>query len=73
MIATVALQMINFHALIENLFLEIYFLIHIVHAYIKNKMSSSNVITNGLAIRGATAREESSRITVENWLKGLGY
>ena len=39
---------------------------------IKNKMSSSNVITNGLAIRGATAREESSRSTVENWLKGLG-
>ena len=43
------------------------------YAYIKNKMSSSNVITNGLAIRGATAREESSRSTVENWLKGLGY
>ena len=43
------------------------------YAYIKNKMSSSNVNTNGLAIRGATAREESSRSTVENWLKGLGY
>ena len=42
------------------------------YAYIKNKMSSSNVNTNGLAIRGATAREESSRSTVENWLKGLG-
>ena len=42
------------------------------YAYIKNKMSSSNVNTNGLAIRGATAREESSRSTVENWLRGLG-
>ena len=42
------------------------------YAYIKNKMSSSNVNTNGLAIRGATAREESSKSTVENWLKGLG-
>ena len=42
------------------------------YAYIKNKMSSSNVNTNGLALRGATAREESSRSTVENWLSGLG-
>ena len=42
------------------------------YATIKNKMSSSNVNTNGLSIRGATAREESSRSTVENWLKGLG-
>ncbi len=42
------------------------------YAYIKNKMSSSNVNTNGLAIRGATAREESSRSTVENWIRGLG-
>lgn len=42
------------------------------YAYIKNKMSSSNVNTNGLAIRGAAAREESSKSTVENWLKGLG-
>ena len=42
------------------------------YANIKNKMSSSNVNTNGLALRGATAREESSRSTVENWLKGLG-
>ena len=40
---------------------------------IKNKMSSSNVNTNGLAIRGATARQENSRSTVQNWLKGLGY
>ena len=42
------------------------------YANIKNKMSSSNVNTNGLSIRGATAREESSRSTVVNWLKGLG-
>ena len=39
---------------------------------IKNKMTSANVDTNGLAIRGAEARKESSRNTVENWLKGLG-
>lgn len=42
------------------------------YANIKNKMSSSNVNTNGLSIKGATAREESSRSTVVNWLKGLG-
>ena len=41
-------------------------------ASIKNKMTSSNVNTNGLSIRGAIAREESSKSTVENWLKGLG-
>lgn len=40
---------------------------------IKNKMLSSNVNTNGLAIRGATVRQESSRSTVQNWLEGLGY
>lgn len=39
---------------------------------IKNKMKTSTVNTNGLAIQGKTARQESSRITVENWLKGLG-
>ena len=39
---------------------------------IKNKMKSANVNTNGLAIRGTEARKESSRSTVENWLKGLG-
>ena len=42
------------------------------YATIKNKMTSSNVNTNGLSIRGAIAREESSKSTVENWLKGLG-
>ena len=40
---------------------------------IKNKMPSSTVNTNGLALRGQDARKESSRSTVENWLKGLGY
>ncbi len=40
---------------------------------IKSKMKSSNVNTNGLAIQGKTARQESSRSTVQNWLKGLGY
>ena len=40
---------------------------------IKNKMKSANVNTNGLAIRGTEARKESSRSTVEKWLKGLGY
>ena len=39
---------------------------------IKNKMKSANVDTNGLAIIGTNARKESSRSTVENWLKGLG-
>lgn len=40
---------------------------------LKSKMSSSHVNTDGLAIRGTEARKESSRSTVENWLKGLGY
>lgn len=39
---------------------------------IQNKMTSASVNTNGLAIRGVDARKESSRSTVENWLKGLG-
>lgn len=40
---------------------------------LKTKMSKSEVNTNGLAIQGKVARQESSRSTVENWLKGLGY
>ncbi|WP_314720384.1 flavodoxin [Parvimonas micra] len=40
---------------------------------IKSKMTSSDVNTNGLAIQGKTARQESSRSTVEKWLKELGY
>ena len=40
---------------------------------LKSKMSSSTVNTNGLAIRGKQAREESSRSTVESWLKELGF
>ena len=42
------------------------------YSSIKKKLSSANVNTDGLAIRGADAREETSRSTVENWLKGLG-
>ena len=42
------------------------------YSSIKNKLSTANVNTNGLAITGKTAREESSRSTVESWLKGLG-
>jgi flavodoxin len=38
---------------------------------IKNKLSNSNVITNGLAIRGANVR--SSKSEVESWLKELGF
>ncbi len=41
--------------------------------YLKNKMDESNVNTNGLAIQGKIARQESSRSTVESWLKELGY
>ena len=40
---------------------------------IRGKMSSSTVNTNGLAIQGKTARQESSRSTVESWLKELGF
>ena len=40
---------------------------------LKSKMSSSTVNTNGLAIRGKQAREESSRSTVESWLKELDF
>ena len=42
-------------------------------SYLKSKMSSSDVNTNGLAIRGTDAREESSRSTVDGWLKELGF
>ena len=40
---------------------------------IAKKMAKANVNENGLAIRGAKAREESSRDTVEKWLKELGF
>lgn len=40
---------------------------------LKNKMKDSVVNTDGLAIRGETARKEESRSTVENWLEGLGF
>lgn len=40
---------------------------------IADALSNANVNTNGLAIRGTDAREESSRNTIENWLQELGY
>ena len=40
---------------------------------IKNKLKSSNVNTNGLAIQGKETRKDSAKTTVENWLKDLGY
>ena len=43
------------------------------YSYIENKLTSANVNTDGLAIRGVTARQESSRSTVESWLKKLNY
>lgn len=43
------------------------------YSYIKSKMTSSDVNTNGLAISGSEARKESSRSTVESWLKELGF
>lgn len=36
-------------------------------------LPNANVNTNGLAIRGTDAREESSRTTIENWLQKLGF
>lgn len=43
------------------------------YKYIKEKMSSSDVNTNGLAIRGADARKESGKSTVLNWINELGF
>ena len=40
---------------------------------IKNKLTSSNVITNGLALQGKVAREDSGKDKTINWLKELGY
>lgn len=39
---------------------------------IKNKLTRSNVL-EGLAIRGKDAREDSSKKTIENWLKELDF
>ena len=40
---------------------------------IKNKLSSANVNTNGLAIQGKTARTDIGKEKTINWLKELGY
>ena len=40
---------------------------------IKNKLSNSNVNTNGLALQGSTARTNEGKDKTINWLKELGY
>lgn len=40
---------------------------------IKNKLSESNVNTNGLALQGKVARTDSGKEETINWLKELGY
>ena len=41
--------------------------------YYETVHESIEVNINGLSIRGAEARKENSRNTVNNWLKDLGY
>ena len=40
---------------------------------IKNKLSKSNVNTNGLALQGKVARTDEGKEKTINWLKELGY
>ncbi len=40
---------------------------------IKNKLSKSNVKTNGLALQGKVARTDKGKEETINWLKELGY
>ena len=40
---------------------------------IKNKLSKSNVNTNGLALQGKVARTDEGKEETINWLKELGY
>lgn len=40
---------------------------------VKNKLSSANVNTNGLAIQGKTARTDNGKEQTIKWLKELGY
>lgn len=42
-------------------------------AYIDGKLTTANVDTNGLSMRGTAARENSAKDSVETWLKGFGY
>lgn len=39
---------------------------------VKRICKGATVLNDSIAIRGADARKESSKSTVENWLKGLG-
>lgn len=41
--------------------------------HIDGKLTTANVDTNGLSMRGTAARENSAKDSVETWLKGLGY
>ena len=43
------------------------------YSYISKKLKNADVNTNGLPLRGSLAREEKSRVTVEDWLRGLDY
>jgi len=40
---------------------------------LKNKLSNSNVNTNGLALQGSVARTNEGKTKTINWLKELGY
>ncbi|MBR1376420.1 MAG: flavodoxin [Bacilli bacterium] len=40
---------------------------------LKNKLVNSNVIIDGLALRGSKARTSEGKEETINWLKGLGY
>lgn len=43
------------------------------YVYIKNKLSSSTVNTNGLAIRGSKVNEDDTKVEIRDWLRELGY
>lgn len=43
------------------------------YAIIKNKLTNSNVNTNGLAIQGSVARSDDGKTKTIEWLKELGY
>lgn len=43
------------------------------YSNIKNKLSTANVNTNGLALQGKTARTDAGKEQTINWLKSLNY
>lgn len=43
------------------------------YSTLKNKLSSSNVKTDGLALQGKVARTDNGKEQTINWLKKLGY